>query len=125
MALIDTTFSSIPAKILDKWGISLTFIKTAANQSYNVATGAVSGTDTNVSVKGVILQVSPSEDDEIKQKTDIQVIIGNKELGDYYPTVRDRIQYTEAGATKVAKIVSVTTSRGDKPVLHTVIARPQ
>tara|TARA_R100000329_G_C7573015_1_gene202857 strand:- start:79 stop:456 length:378 start_codon:yes stop_codon:yes gene_type:complete len=125
MALIDTTFSSIPAKILDKWGISLTFIKTASNQSYNVATGAVSGTDTNVSVKGVILQVSPSEVDSNRQATDMQIIIGNKELGDYYPTVRDRIQYTESGATKVAKIMSVTTSRGDKPVMHTLIARPQ
>jgi len=125
MALIDTTFSSIPAKILDKWGVSLTFVKTAANQSYNVGTGAVSGTDTNVSVKGVILQVSPSEVDSNRQATDMQIIIGNKELGDYYPTVRDRIQYTESGATKVAKIMSVTTSRGDKPVMHTLIARPQ
>tara|TARA_R100000152_G_C6751227_1_gene174879 strand:- start:403 stop:780 length:378 start_codon:yes stop_codon:yes gene_type:complete len=125
MGLIDTTFSSIPAKILDKWGENLTFIKSAAAQTYNASTGVVSGADTNVSIKAIITQVSPSETDGNRQATDLQIIFGNKELGDYYPTVRDRIQYTESGATKVARIMSVNTSRGDKPIMHTVVARPQ
>ncbi len=125
MGLIDTTFSSIPAKILDKWGENLIFIKSAAAQTYNASTGVVSGADTNVSIKAIITQASPSEIDGNRQATDLQIIFGNKELGDYYPTVRDRIQYTESGATKVARIISVNTSRGDKPIMHTVVARPQ
>jgi len=34
-------------------------------------------------------------------------------------------QYTEAGTTKVARIVDVKTQRGDSPILHTVLGRPQ
>ena len=125
MALTETTFAAIPEKLLSQWGTSITFIKAASTQTYNTTTGVVSGSDTNVSLKGLITQLSPEETKDLYQKTDVKVIIGNKELGDYYPTTRDRIQYAEAGATKVARIVAVSTSRGDKPILHTLIARAQ
>ena len=55
----------------------------------------------------------------------MKIIFGNKELGTYYPKVKDRIQYAEDGVNKVARIISINTSRGDNPILHTVIARPQ
>ena len=42
-----------------------------------------------------------------------------------HPNIKDRIQYTEDGVTKVARIISINTSRGDNPILHTFIARPQ
>ena len=54
-----------------------------------------------------------------------KIIIGNKELGTYFPNIRDRIQYTENSETKVARIISINTSRGNNPILHTVIAKPQ
>jgi hypothetical protein len=85
----------------------------------------MSGADTNVSVKGLITKVTAKEFRETAQTTDMQIIIGNKELGDYYPTSRDRVQYTEAGSTKEGRIVEVETARGDKPVLHTLLVRPQ
>jgi len=50
---------------------------------------------------------------------------GNKELGTYYPKVKDSIQYAEDGVNKVGRIISINTSRGDNPILHTVIVRPQ
>jgi hypothetical protein len=46
-------------------------------------------------------------------------------LGDYYPSEADRIQYPQAGETREAKLISIETKRGDNPILHTVIARPQ
>jgi hypothetical protein len=76
-------------------------------------------------VKGVITRVSPRESEGLYQTTDLKVIIGTAELGTYYPTEADRIQYLQAGATREAKIIAITTYRGDNPVLHTLIARPQ
>ena len=53
------------------------------------------------------------------------VLIGASELGDYYPTQADRIQYPRAGSTVEGKIISVRTYRGDKPVYHSLSVRIQ
>ena len=125
MGLIDDTFASIPAGILADWGQTITYIKTATPRTYNPTTGAVTGSDTNVTLKGVITRLTPRESEGLYQTTDLKVIIGNSELGTYYPTEADRIQYTQAGATREAKIISITSYRGDNPVMHTLIVRPQ
>ena len=125
MAKIDDVFGKVPASILSTWGQTLTFVKTTTPRTYNPTTGAVTGADTNVSVKGVITQINSSEDDGLYQTTDLKVVIGANELGDYYPTEADRIQYPQAGATREAKIIRIQTARGDKPIFHTLIVRPQ
>jgi len=125
MSLIDDTFASIPAGILADWGQTITYIKTTTPRTYDPTTGNVTGADTNVTLKGVITRLTPRESEGLYQTTDIKVIIGNSELGTYYPTEADRIQYTQAGATREAKIIAITSYRGDNPVMHTLIARPQ
>jgi hypothetical protein len=125
MGLIDTTFGSIPASILGDWGQTITYIKTTTPRTYDPTTGAVTGSDTNVSMKALIVRLTPRESEGLYQTTDLKVIFGTAELGSYYPTEADRIQYTQDGATREAKIINITTYRGDNPVLHTVIARPQ
>ena len=125
MAKIDDVFGKVPASILSSWGQTLTFVKTTTPRTYNPTTGAVTGADTNVSVKGVITQINSSEDDGLYQTTDLKVVIGANELGDYYPTEADRIQYPQAGSTKEGKIINIQTARGDKPIFHTLIVRPQ
>jgi hypothetical protein len=125
MSQIDTVFQSIPAPLLKDWGQTITYIKTSTPRTYDPTTGAVTGADTNVTVKGVITRVSPRESEGLYQTTDLKVIIGTAELGTYYPTEADRIQYLQAGVTREAKIIAITTYRGDNPVLHTLIARPQ
>ena len=125
MAKIDDVFGSVPASILSSWGQTLTFVKTTTPRTYNPTTGAVTGADTNVSVKGVITQINSSEDDGLYQTTDLKVVIGANELGDYYPTEADRLQYSQAGATREGKIINIQTARGDKPIFHTLIVRPQ
>ena len=125
MSLIDTVFQSIPAPLLKDWGQTITYIKTSTPHAYNPTTGAVTGADTNVTVRGVITRVSPRESEGLYQTTDLKVIIGTAELGTYYPTEADRIQYLQAGVTREAKIIAITSYRGDNPVLHTLIARPQ
>jgi len=125
MSQIDSTFAGIPAPILAKWGHDITYIKTNPARSYNPTTGAITGADTNVSLKAVISRVNPREYEGLYQATDIKVIMGTEELGSYYPSERDRIQYQQDGATREAKIITVTSYRGESPILHTVIARPQ
>jgi hypothetical protein len=125
MGLIDTTFAPLPTSILADWGQDITYIKTTTPRTYNPTTGAVTGADTNVTVKGVILRLNPRESEGLYQATDVKVIIGTSELGAYYPTEADRIQYTQAGVTREAKIVAITSYRGDDPVMHTLIVRPQ
>ena len=125
MSQIDTVFQSIPAPLLKDWGQTITYIKTSTPRTYDPTTGAVTGADTNVTVKGVITRVNPRGSEGLYQTTDLKVIIGTAELGTYYPTEADRIQYLQAGVTREAKIIAITSYRGDNPVLHTLIARPQ
>ena len=125
MAKIDDVFGKVPASILSTWGQTLTFVKTTTPRTYNPTTGAVTGSDTNVSVKGVILDINSSEDEGLYQTTDLKIVIGASELGDYYPTEADRVQYAQAGSTKEGKIINIQTARGDKPIFHTLIVRPQ
>ena len=125
MGRIDTTFASIPTSLLADWGQNVTFIKTTTPRTYDPTTGAVNGADTSITVKALISRINPRESEGLYQATDVKFIIGNSELGSYYPTEADRIQYTQAGVTREAKIISINTYRGDNPILHTLIARPQ
>ena len=125
MGLIDTTFANYPKEILDDWGRNITYIKTMTPRVYDPTTGSVNGADTTVTVKALISNVNSQESEGLYQVTDLKVIFGTNELGTYYPTQADRIQYTQAGETREAKILQVKTVGGDNPVMHTIIARPQ
>jgi len=125
MGLIDTTFAPLPTSILADWGQDITYIKTYTPRTYDPTTGTVYGSDETVAIKGVILRLNPRESEGLYQTTDLKVTIGSSELGTYYPTEADRIQYTQAGVTREAKIIAITSYRGDNPVMHTLIVRPQ
>ena len=125
MAAIDDIFKSITTQVLSQFGQTLTYVKTTTPRTYNPTTGAVTGSDTTVSVKGIISRVNSGENDGLYQGTSVRILIGASELGDYYPTQADRIQYTRAGSTVEGKIISVTTYRGDEPVYHSLLVRIQ
>lgn len=125
MGLIDQVFAPVPTSVLANWGQTITYIKTTTPRTYNPTTGAVTGADTTVSVKAVITRINPRESEGLYQTTDLKVIIGTSELGTYYPTEADRIQYSQDGVTREAKIVNITSYRGDNPVYHSLIVRPQ
>ena len=112
MALIDNVFKPYPFEILNEWGYDMTYVKAAATETYNATTGTISGTETGVTVKGIIMKLDPKEFRGEFQTTDMKVVIGNAELGDYYPNVRDRVRFTEAGETKEGRIIDVESFRG-------------
>ena len=125
MARIDDIFAGITKTLMTDWGQDVTYIKTSLPSTYNPSTGTVLQSRSEVTVRAIITNVNPREYDGLYQTTDLKILFGADELGDYYPTQADRIQYTQAGATREAKPVDILTERGDRPVLHTIIARPQ
>lgn len=125
MSLVDTTFASIPAQLLADWGQNVTYLKSNANPTYNATTGEVSGADTSLVVRALIFQAKPEEFESFYQTNDLKVIIGNAELGAYSPSIRDRIQYLENSTTRTGRIISCKTSRGENPIVHTILLRPQ
>lgn len=125
MALIDDIFGAIPARLMADWGQDITYIKTTLPATYNPTTGTITEAETSVTVKAVIMNVNPKEYDGLYQTTDLKVMFGADELGDYYPTQADKIQYTQAGETREAKLLNIVTERGAKAIFHTAIARPQ
>ena len=125
MSKIDDVFSEVPTKILADWGQTITYIKTTTPRTYDPTSGDVFGADSTVTLRGIISRVTPREAEGLYQTTDVKILIGTSELDDYYPTEADRVQYQQAGATREAKIIDILTYRGDNPVYHTLIVRPQ
>lgn len=125
MSLVDDTFAALPAQLLADWGQNVTYLKANAAPTYNATTGTVSGADTSLTVRALIFSANPKEFESLYQQNDLKVIIGNAELGAYSPSVRDRIQYTENAVTRTARIVNCKTSRGENPIVHTLLVRPQ
>jgi hypothetical protein len=125
MSLVDDTFASIPVQLLADWGQNITYLKTNAASTYNATTGTVSGADTSLTVRALIFEAKPEEFEGNYQTSDLKVIIGNTELGAYVPSVRDRIQYSQNSSTKTGRIIMCKTSRGENPVVHSILLRPQ
>lgn len=124
MSLVDTTFASIPAALLADWGQNVTYVK-AGTPSYNTTTGTATSTDTSITIRAIFMQVNPEEFDSNTQTTDTKLLCGNAELGDYIPNIRDHLEYTQGGTTQSARIINVKTIRGDFPILHALLLRPQ
>ena len=125
MSLVDDIFKSIPLEILTDFGQDITLVKTVTPRTYDPNTGAVTGADTTVVTQGFIGSVSSREAEGLYQTTDLKITVSGDDLDNYYPTQADRIRYTQGGVTREAKILNVTTYRGEDPLLHVIIARPQ
>ena len=120
MSLVDSSFAGLPAPLLQQWGQDVTYLKANTSPTYNATTGTVSGDDTSITVRALILEAKPEEFESFYQTNDLKA-----ELGKYVPSVRDRIQYTENSVTKTGRIISCKTTRGENPILHTILLRPQ
>ena len=125
MSLVDDIFKDLPLEILTDFGQDITLVKTVTPRAYNPSTGVVTGADTTVVTKGFIGNISSREADGLYQTTDLKITVSGDDLNSYYPTQADRIRYTQGGVTREAKILNVTTYRGEDPLLHIIIARPQ
>jgi hypothetical protein len=125
MSRVDTTFAGIPAPLLRDWGIDATYIQVGDCDIYDPETGTVLSTEESIPVRVLITQIKPEEFESSYQSTDVKMLLGNSELGDYVPSIRDTIQYQQDGTTRTGRIINIKTYRGDNPIFHTLIVRPQ
>jgi hypothetical protein len=124
MALVDDIFGSIPAPLINQFGINATYIKLSQNQTYNPETGVVSGYSQEISVKAFIYTPSGNDLAGVKfEQIGVKFLLSTKELGGYYPQKGDSIRYSENGVQRTAIITGSDTSRGDNPIMHVVVAR--
>ena len=125
MSQVDTVFQPIPGPLLQQWGQDATYIKFSATDTYVPSRGEVLNTSVRITVRVLVTQLKPEEFDSTYQTTDIKMLLGNTELGAYTPSVRDQIEYTDNGTIRTARIINVKTYKGESPILHTLIVRPQ
>jgi len=134
MSLVDDVFGSLPAPLIDQWGIPGVYVKQPLEPEYDpdtgtfkIATNPITNQpiplSTRVNVSILPLQLQPEEVKGEVQLTDIKILIAADKLGDYYPKTADWIEYLQAGVTRVAKIIMPLAYRGSLPILHSVIAR--
>lgn len=123
MSLVDDIFSSIPAPLINQFGIDATYIKANASPAYNPVTGTVSGAATEIAVKIVISELKPEEMQGLYQQTDVKIIIAASALSGYFPQTTDSIRYLQNGVTRIAKIIGMFSYRGDNAIMHSVVAR--
>jgi hypothetical protein len=110
---------------LRDWGIDATYIQIGDCDTYDPETGTVLSTEESIPVRVLITQIKPEEFESSYQSTDVKMLLGNSELGDYVPSIRDTIQYQQDGTTRTGRIINIKTYRGDNPIFHTLIVRPQ
>ena len=123
MSLVDDIFSSIPAPLINQFGVDATYIKANASPTYNPTTGTVSGAATEIAVKIVISELKPEEMQGLYQQTDVKILIAASALSGYFPQTTDSIRYLQNGATRTAKIIGMFSYRGDSAIMHSVVAR--
>jgi hypothetical protein len=122
---IDTVFGPLPAPLISEWGQPVTFVRRPGSGTYDPTTGDITLTETRIPVKAVITRVGPKELDGNLQATDLKIMIDPGQIGGQYITTEDHWEIPQAGVTTTAKVISLTTYRGDNPVFFVCIARPQ
>tara|TARA_B100001250_G_scaffold35419_1_gene28511 strand:+ start:7120 stop:7497 length:378 start_codon:yes stop_codon:yes gene_type:complete len=122
---IDDVFGPIPGPLITKWGQAMTFVRVNGTGVYDQTTGVVTPNETNISVKAIITQVSPTEVDGVLQVSDAKILIDAAQLGTTYIKTSDKFIYQAEGSNVTASVVRVSTTRGDNPIFYTCFVRPQ
>ena len=125
MSKVDTVFGPIPGPLIQEWGLPMVFVRNTGPGVYDPSTGDVTPVETRLNVVAVIAKVNPKEDGGVYQATDLKIMIDPGQLGGLDITTQDRWEYTEGSVTRTAKVVDVSTYRGDGPVFFVCLARPQ
>lgn len=125
MSKVDDVFGPIPGPLITKWGQAMTFVRVNGTGVYNQTTGVVTPNETNISVKAIITQVSPTEVDGVLQVSDAKILIDAAQLGTTYIRTSDKFIYQAEGSNVTASVIRVSTTRGDNPIFYTCFVRPQ
>ena len=117
---LDTLFKNVAKQVVADLGKSLDTTITytrKASASYNVATGAVTTTDTSYSFDAPIEFIT--SDEEVGYQENIaKLYITPDQIGDNQATLQDEVSLQFAGSARAAKIQDIRTFRGDQEYLY-------
>jgi len=106
------SLQNVASKIIAKLGGEVT-IRRIALSSYNTATGAVTETNTDVEIRGVLEGVNIREVNELVQAGDKRLTVAAKDLNGTAPTTVDKVLI----ATVVHQVISVQTIEQDNTAI--------
>ena len=122
---LDSLLKGIAKQVVSDLGSSLdssiVYTKKASGV-YNTSTGVYTTTDTSYSIK-VPIEFIRSEEDLGKEIREFKTYITPDLIGDNQPDFDDEITLTYAGATRVAKVVNISTLQGGQTYLFTILGR--
>tara|TARA_R100001082_G_scaffold16413_1_gene8294 strand:+ start:677 stop:1060 length:384 start_codon:yes stop_codon:yes gene_type:complete len=119
---LDTLFKNVAKQVVADLGSSLDTTITYTRKTspaYNVATGAVTTTDTSYTIKVPIEFVSSSEDAGFQENI-ARVYVTPDLIGNSQPLLQDEVTLTFSGSTRVAKITNIRTLKGGQEYLFRI-----
>jgi hypothetical protein len=122
---LDSLFKNVAKSVVADLGKSfdhtITYTK-KASPSYNVATGALTTTDTTYSIE-VPLEFIASEEEEGREERQARLYITPDLIGDNQPTFEDTITLTYAGTSCVSQITDIRTFKGGQEYMFILLVR--
>ena len=122
---LDTLFKNVAKSVVADLGKSLdttiTYVR-KASASYDLATGAVSTTDTSYSFDAPIEFIASDEESGYQENT-ARLYITPDQIGDNQADLDDEITLSYAGSNRVAQIVDIDTKKGGQVYLFIILVR--
>ena len=117
---LDTLFKNVAKQVVADLGKSLDTTITytrKASASYNLATGAVTTTDTSYSFD-VPIEFIASDEESGYQENTARLYITPDQIGDNQATLQDEVSLQFAGSARTARIQDIRTFRGDQEYMY-------
>jgi|TARA_R100000482_G_C4985547_1_gene85154 hypothetical protein len=117
---LDTLFKNVAKQVVADLGKSLDTTITytrKASASYNVATGAVTTTDTSYSFDAPVEFIT-SDEEAGYQENIARLYVTPDQIGDNQATLQDEVSLQFAGSARAAKIQDIRTFRGDQEYMY-------
>ena len=123
---LDSLFKSVAKSVVSQLGNSLdhtiTYVK-KGTASYNLDTGEQVTLDTTYSDIKVPISFVKAEEETGQEMRLAKLYITPDLIGSNQPDLDDEITLTYAGATRVAKVVNISTLQGGQTYLFTIRGR--
>jgi len=115
---LSKSLESVAGKVINKFGGDVT-IRYVTAGTYNTTTGAVTETESDTAIKGVVQDVSLREVNELIQAGDKRLIVAATDLAST-PETKDRVVISSV----VHQIIRVdTTEQANDPITYELILR--
>ena len=119
---LDSLFKNVAKSVVNDLGTSLDTSITYTRKvsaTYNVATGAVTSTDTSYSFTAPVEFIVSDEEGGYQENT-ARLYITPDQIGDNQANLQDEISVMFDGATRATKIQDIRTFRGGQEYLYMI-----